>query len=165
MNARTLQTAGHHVQRYGLVLFLVGLGLFKFTEVEAEAIRPLVAHSPLLGWLYHLGSVGTVSALIGVSEIAIGLLIAARPVSATASAAGSLLAIGMFLTTLSFLFSTPGAWVFVHGFPVPSETGGFIVKDVFLLGAALATAGEALGDSSRTHAVAARGQFSTEGAS
>jgi uncharacterized membrane protein YkgB len=50
----------------------------------------------------------------------------------------------MFLTTLSFLATTPGAWAIVEGFIVPAGAGGFLIKDIFLLGAALWTAGEAL---------------------
>jgi uncharacterized membrane protein YkgB len=50
------------------------------------------------------------------------------------------------LTTLSFLLTTPGIWLSVPGFPlpVPNEMGCFIVKDVFLLGASLWSAAEAL---------------------
>jgi reactive chlorine resistance protein C len=52
----------------------------------------------------------------------------------------------MFATTLSFLFSTPGVWVAVPGFPlpVPNGIGAFLVKDLFLLGAALWSAAESL---------------------
>lgn len=60
---------------------------------------------------------------------------------------GVLAACAIFLTTLSFLVSTPGVWVWAEGVPVPvpSEAAGFLVKDVFLLGGAALTAGEALG--------------------
>ena len=52
----------------------------------------------------------------------------------------------MFATTLSFLVTTPGVWVSVPGFPlpVPNEIGAFLVKDLFLLGAALWSGAEAL---------------------
>jgi uncharacterized membrane protein YkgB len=39
----------------------------------------------------------------------------------------------------------PGLWQQVEGFPAPSEAAAFILKDVFLLGAAIWTAAEALG--------------------
>ena len=78
------------------------------------------------------------------SGLSVTDLIAARPFSAKLSAVGSALAVGMFLTTLSFLVTTPGAWAHVDGFVVPGEAGAFIIKDVFLLGAALWTASEAL---------------------
>jgi len=40
--------------------------------------------------------------------------------------------------------TTPGAWAQVDGFLVPSESGAFLVKDLFLLGAALWAASEAM---------------------
>ncbi len=84
--------------------------------------------------------------MVGATELAVAALIAARRWLPGASAVGSLLAVGMFAVTLSFLFSTPGAWESPPDFPVPvpSASGGFLIKDIFLLGAALWTAGEAL---------------------
>lgn len=132
--------------RYGLVLILLYFGAFKFTQVEAEAIEPLVRHSPLLGWGYGVASVREVSALIGVSEIATALLIALRAWSTRACVLGSLAGVVTFLVTISFLFTTPGTWLSVPGFalPIPNELGAFVLKDVFLLGAALFSAAEAL---------------------
>jgi uncharacterized membrane protein YkgB len=52
--------------------------------------------------------------------------------------------------TLSFLLSTPGLWQWVEGFPAPSAAAAFLLKDVFLLGAAIITAGEALDAKQRT---------------
>jgi uncharacterized membrane protein YkgB len=135
-----------HVLRGGLVGILLWLGTFKFTAVEAEAIQPLVANSPLMSWLYAVLSVQGASNLIGASELAIAALLVARPFSAHACAVGSLAAVAMFATTLSFLATTPGLWGFVAGYPLPvlNGTGFFLAKDVFLLGAALASAAEAL---------------------
>jgi reactive chlorine resistance protein C len=130
--------------RYGLVAVLVWFGAFKFTPAEAEAIRPLIANSPLLSWLYSVGSVAAASRLIGITELLIAGLIALRPLAPRWSALGSLAAAAMFAITLSFLASTPGIWVHVDGFIVPNETGAFLIKDFFLLGAALWTASEAL---------------------
>src|SRR5918996_4384114 len=103
-----LQTIGKHVTRYGLVVVLLWIGGMKFTAYEAEGIKPLVANSPLMGWVYGVMSVTAFSALLGVIEIALGVLIALRPVWPAGSAAGSVLAAGMFVTTLSFLVTTPG---------------------------------------------------------
>jgi uncharacterized membrane protein YkgB len=139
-----LQFIGMHVTRYGLVLVLLWIGGMKFTAYEAEGIRPLVANSPLMGWVYNLMSVTAFSSLLGVVEIAIGLLIALRPVWPAGSALGSGLAVGMFLTTLSFLVTTPGWEPSLGGFPaVSAMPGQFVLKDIVLLGAALWTAGEA----------------------
>ncbi|WP_437834518.1 DUF417 family protein [Sorangium sp. So ce1153] len=131
--------------RYGLILILVFYGAFKFTEAEARAIEPLIAPSPLLGWTYAFMGVQAVSSVIGVTELLIASLIALRPWSASACAIGSLAAVPTFVMTLSFLFTTPGIWVDVPGFAlrVPNELGAFVLKDVFLLGAALLSAAEA----------------------
>ena len=140
-----LEALGIGVLRYSLVGILVYFGLFKFTPTEARAIQPLVEHSPLMSWLYAFLSVDAVSRLIGVTELAIAGLILTRPWSSRLSAIGSIAAVGMFTFTLSFLLTTPGMWEWVDGFPAPSGAAGFLLKDVFLLGAALVTAGEALG--------------------
>lgn len=140
-----LRVIGTHVTRYGLALVLLWIGGMKFTSYEAEGIRPMVENSPLMGWVYGVMSVTAFSALLGVVEIAIGLLIAARPVWPTGSALGSGMAIGMFLTTLSFVVTTPGWEPSLGGFPALSAMPGqFVLKDIVLLGASLWTAGEAL---------------------
>jgi uncharacterized membrane protein YkgB len=98
-----------------------------------------------MGWAYRFMSVGSFAALLGVVEIAVGLLIALRPAWPLGSAVGSGLAAGMFLTTTSFLLTTPGWEPSLGGFPALSAMPGqFVLKDVVLLGAALFTAGEAL---------------------
>jgi uncharacterized membrane protein YkgB len=141
-----LTSIGTHVLRYGLVVVLVWIGAMKFTAYEAEGIKPLVANSPLMGWVYGVVSVGQFSAFLGVVEIATGVLIALRPVWPVGSAVGSVLAVGTFLTTLTFLVTTPGWEPSLGGFPALSAMPGqFVLKDVVLLGAALYTAGEALG--------------------
>ena len=78
------------------------------TTVAAQGIELLIAHSPLLSWMYGLWAVRQFAAGLGVVEICIAILIALRPWSRKASAIGSAAAVLMFLTTLSFLFSTPG---------------------------------------------------------
>ena len=96
--ATTEGSSVRNVARYGLVIVLLWIGGMKFTAYEAEGIRPLVANSPLMGWVYRVMSVGGFSSLLGVVEVAIGLLIALRPVWPMGSAVGSGLAAGMFLT-------------------------------------------------------------------
>lgn len=143
--AERLESAGRHSLRYGLVLVLLWIGGMKFTAYEAEGIAGLVANSPLMSWAYQLLGTRPFSAAVGIAELFIAVLIAARPYSARLSALGSLLAIGMFLTTLSFMFSTPGVVEPSLGFPILSVVPGqFLLKDVVLLGASIWTAGEAL---------------------
>lgn len=140
-----LDLLGSIVLRYGLVAILIYFGAFKFTAVEAKGIEPLISNSPFMAWMYSVLSVQGVSNLIGVTELVAAALIATRPFAPKAAFFGSLLAVGMFVTTLSFLVTTPGSWGFVEGFPLPVPTaiGGFIMKDWFLLGAALWSAAEA----------------------
>ena len=135
---RRLVAIGRGVLRYGLVALMVLWGGFKFTAIEAEGIRPLVGHSPLLGWLYPLLGVRGTSSLIGVVELIAAVLICTRRWRPALSAVGSLLAAATFVVTLSFLVTTPDV------FSPTNPFGGFLMKDIMLLGAALYTAGEAL---------------------
>jgi uncharacterized membrane protein YkgB len=135
---RRLAGVGRGVLRYGLVALLLLWGGFKFFDFEAEGIRPLVEHSPLLSWLYPLLGVRGAADLIGVVEVSAAILIALRRWRPDLSAIGSLLAAGTFLVTLSFLASTPGVLAPTNPF------GGFLMKDIMFLGAALYTAAEAL---------------------
>jgi len=137
LRVQRLQRAGVAVLRYGLVFLLLLFGAFKFAAFEAEGIQPLVSSSPFMSWLYLVFDVRTVSALLGVFEITTGVLIATRRWLPRLSGFASLAASGMFVITLSFLFTTPGA--LAPGNPA----GGFLMKDILLLGAALMTAGEA----------------------
>lgn len=133
-----LRAIGTGVLRYGLVFLLVLWGGFKFARFEAEGIKPLIENSPFFSWMYAVFSVRAASALIGMFEILIGLLIAARVWMPRASGVASLAAAGLFLVTLSFLFTTPGVLA------PTNPAGGFLMKDILLLGAALFTGAEAL---------------------
>src|SRR5260370_21913666 len=93
-------------------------------------------------WLYRIFSLQTVSNLIGAIEIAVAALIALRPLLAKLSFIGSIGAIITFMLTVSFLFSTPGAFQFSHGFPLLGDAGQFLIKDLDLLGASIWTAAE-----------------------
>jgi uncharacterized membrane protein YkgB len=134
----TIEKAGTAILRYGVAFLLLAIGALKFAEFEAKAIQPLVSNSPLMGWLYSVLSVQGVSNLIGTTEIATALLICTRRFAPAVSAVGSGIAVGIFTTTLSFLFTTPG------GLSPMGPAFGFLVKDVVLLGASVYTAGEAL---------------------
>src|SRR5512141_3096242 len=100
---------GTGVLRYGLVFLLVVIGAAKYFAFEAEGIKPLVEHSPFLSWMLGAFGVQGASDVIGTLEILTGLAIASRPFAPRLSAAGSAAGVITFLTTLSFLFSTPGA--------------------------------------------------------
>jgi uncharacterized membrane protein YkgB len=147
-----VEALGRRLSRYGLVVVVGWIGLMKFTGYEAEGIRPFVVNSPLMSWVYGIMSVQGFSAVLGVVEVAIALLIAARPLSPRAAVGGSALAVGMFLTTLSFLITTPGVWEpSLGGFPALSALPGqFLIKDLALLGISLWSLGEAWHASERS---------------
>lgn len=141
-----LESIGRELARYGLVAVIGWIGFMKFTAYEAEGISLYVTNSPLMSWAYSLMSVRGFSAVLGVVEVATALLIAARPFSPRASTVGGALAVGMFLTTLSFLITTPGVWEpSAGGFPALSgKPGQFLIKDLVLLGVSVWTLGESL---------------------
>ncbi len=148
----TLEVVGRGVLRSALVGTLVWVGALKFAEYEAENIQPMVSTSPLFAWINKRMGARKIARFIGITEIVLGMLIAARPLSPRASALGSLGATAMFITTLSFLRTMPGVLQEDHGFPALSLEGQFLAKDGVLLGAAILIAGESLR--------AARGQHS-----
>ena len=142
---RRLEGAGALLLRYGLVTILLWVGALKFAAYEADEVEMLVTNSPLLSWLSDIFSVRTLAALLGIFEIALALLIAARPRAPRASAIGSLGAVVLFLVTLTFVFTTPGVLQPGYGIPALSPMPGqFLAKDVALLAIAIWTAGEAL---------------------
>src|ERR1700748_2979967 len=149
-----LTRLGHLVSRYGLVVVLAWIGFGKYVKMES---RVLIEHSPLMNWIYDLVSVTTVARGLGTMEIVAALLIALRPVWPRVSAAGSALAVVLFLGTVSFLFTTPGV-VATHaaGLPVLSALPGqFLLKDLVLIGVAIWTLGDSLvAARSRTEAAA-----------
>lgn len=105
-----IETVGIGVLRYGLVFLILLWGTFKFFAFEAQGIQPLVEHSPFLGWLYPLLGVRGTSALLGLFEVPVALLIATRRWLPRVSGYASLAASAMFVVTLSFLTTTPGVF-------------------------------------------------------
>ena len=167
--AARLDRVGVGLTRLGLVVVLCWIGGTKFAAYEAESIVPFVANSPLMSFFYshpapeyqhytnkegdlvpahrqwhesnrtYLFSYG-----LGSVIILIGLLIALHPALPQVAALGSLLLVGMSLTTLSFLVTTPEAWVpalgtAAHGFPFLAGPGRLVIKDAIMLGAAVVT--------------------------
>jgi uncharacterized membrane protein YkgB len=141
----TADTAAGLIARYGLVIVIAWYGGLKFMAYEAQGIAPLVSESPLMSWVYDVFSVSAFAALLGVFELAAAALIAVKPWWPRGSAAGSLLAIALFSATISFLFTTPGVMEASQGgFPALSLTGGFLMKDIALLGISVWTLADAL---------------------
>jgi uncharacterized membrane protein YkgB len=176
-HAAALDRFGMGLLRLGLVIVLFWIGGLKFAKYEAEGIVPLVANSPVMSFFYHYpapeyrahmtkeGELNSASRQwnesngtypfaygLGLVIIFIGVLIALHPLLPQVAAVGSFLLILMACTTLSFLVTTPEAWVPAlgaptHGFPYLSGAGRLVVKDVIMLGAAVVT----LADSAKTY--------------
>ena len=141
----TTMAIGTYGIYFALAVIYFWFGGMKFTHYEAEGLVPLVSNSPFLGWVYDLFSVDLFSSLLGVLEISIGVLIAGRLLSPKLSLIGGALSAGLFFTTLSFMFSTPGAIEPGLGFPaITVAPGQFLLKDIGLLAASLFVAGHSL---------------------
>ncbi len=139
-----MENIGHIVIRYGVVIAVAWIGALKYTNYEEKGIEGLLVNSPLISWAYHLMGLKTLCAVIGTSELIIAALLAVRYFAPKASVLGGIGAIGMFITTLSFLFTTPGT-LMPQGFPFLSgDVGEFLIKDVALLGAAIWMTGDSL---------------------
>jgi reactive chlorine resistance protein C len=145
LNLSTIDAIASVLSRYGLVIVIGWIGALKFANFEAHQIQPLVANSPFMGWLYNFLPVYTFSALLGVVELVAAVLIAIKPLAPRLSIVGSLLAIVLFVSTVSFLFTTPGvAEPAGGGFPALSLTGEFLLKDIPLLGLSFWTLADAI---------------------
>jgi uncharacterized membrane protein YkgB len=140
----TIDTVAGLFARWGLAIVLGWYGGLKFMNYEAQGIQPLVSESPFMSWVYEIFSVYTFSALLGVFEITAAVLIVLKPWWPKVSILGSLLAILLFVSTISFLFTTPGVMVESEGgFPALSLDGGFLMKDIALLGISVWTLADA----------------------
>jgi uncharacterized membrane protein YkgB len=162
----SLEMLGAGISRLGaygifaaLAVIYFWFGGMKFTAYEAEGLVPLVQNSPLLFWMYDIFSVRGFSTFLGFVELTIGLLIAGRILSPALSAIGGFLSTGLFVTTLSFMLSTPGTIEASLGFPAISVAPGqFLLKDVGLLAGSVLVLGQSLA------AMAARSRQSRGGA-
>ncbi|WP_406079195.1 YkgB family protein [Micromonospora sp. NBC_00858] len=143
-SADDLASVGFSVLRSALATNILWIGALKFKQYEVENDEPLVTSSPLFSRFREKLGAQKLNRLIGVTEITVGSLIAAKPFAPKASAIGSFGAAGMFLTTLSFLATAPGTRQEGQGMFSLSQLGQFLLKDTVLLGAALLTAAESL---------------------
>ncbi|MGM6904107.1 reactive chlorine species resistance protein RclC [Escherichia coli] len=152
--------------RLSIAIVFMWIGLLKFVPYEADSITPFVANSPLMSFFYehpedykqHLTHEGEnkpearawqtanntygFSNGLGVVEVIIALLVLANPVNRWLGLLGGLMAFTTPLVTLSFLITTPEAWVPAlgdahHGFPYLSGAGRLVLKDTLMLAGAV----------------------------
>ena len=126
------------VARYALVVVIGWFGAMKFTYYESHGISALVANSPFMSWIYNIMSISGFGRVLGLVELLTAALLALKPWFPKASILGGLLASLLFVSTLSFMITTPGIGEeSAGGFPVLSANGQFLVKDIALLGLSL----------------------------
>lgn len=162
----TLDTFGASLMRLAIGVVFLWIGALKFVPYEADSITPFVANSPFMSFFYehpqeykaHLTHEGELNAEkrawqtanntygfstgLGIVELLIGLLVLSNPISRRTGLLGGALAFGTPLVTLSFLITTPEAWVGAlgdaqHGFPYLSGGGRLVLKDVLMLAGSL----------------------------
>ncbi len=158
---------GFVMLRIAIAVVFLWVGALKFTPEGAEGIVPFVANSPLLSGLYkhpdqyraHLSEPGervastvawhrnngtyAVADCLGAIDVVIGLLFLAGLIFSRLGTIGASLAVLASLVTLSFLLSTPEAWVpppgdRLNGFPYLSDVGRSVLKDAVVLAGSFA---------------------------
>ncbi|WP_341962743.1 reactive chlorine resistance membrane protein RclC [Pseudomonas sp. RC10] len=166
IQATELDKIGVHLIRIGVAIIFIWIGALKFVPYEADSITPFVANSPVMSFFYehpeqyktHLTHEGQLDPVqrqwqtdnhtyafsdgLGTVEILIGLLVLSYAVSRRMGMIGSVLAFLTPLVTLSFLITTPEAWVSNlgdgdFGFPYLSGGGRLVLKDVLMLAGAV----------------------------
>jgi reactive chlorine resistance protein C len=156
---------GLHGMRIAIAIIFLWIGGLKFAPYEADSITPFVANNPVMSLFYkhpdqyarHLTREGELkpterawqtandtygfSRGLGTVELMIGFLTLVGLVSRRWGLAGAALAFLTPFVTLSFLVTTPEAWVPAlgdaqHGFPYLSGGGRLVIKDVALMAGA-----------------------------
>lgn len=154
--------------RFSIVIVFLWIGALKFFDYEADGIVPFVANSPFMSFFYahpdeythYINKEGEVSEKnrhwhisnntygfargLGVFLIVCAVLVASHRIFPFASMVGSILVLLMTIGTLSFLVTTPEAWVpnlgdEQWGVPYLSSRGRLVIKDIVILAGAILT--------------------------
>lgn len=125
--------------RYALAVEFLWFGCMKFTAYEAIGNAPLIAHSPILGWMNTVFGIQGASYMIGAIELTTSAMLLLGSMVPVVSALGAAMSTTTFVVTLTFFASTPGvAEPSAGGFPAISALPGqFLLKDLVLLAASV----------------------------
>ena len=155
------QRIGVAALRISIAIVFLWIGALKFVPYEADSITPFVANSPVMSFYNHpedykahltregelkpadrawetANNTYAFSYGLGTVELTIGFLVLTGLVSVRLGFAGAVLAFLTPFVTLSFLVTTPEAWVAAlgdaqHGFPYLSGAGRLVLKDTVIL--------------------------------
>ncbi|MDE1917221.1 MAG: YkgB family protein [Sphingomonadales bacterium] len=153
---------GIAAMKVAIAIVFLWIGWLKFQPYEADSITVFVANSPFMRFFYehpadyaaHLTKEGVLvpaqrawqianntygfSKGLGTVELIIGALTLSGLLSRRLGLVGAVLAFLTPFVTLSFLVTTPEAWVPAlgdaqHGFPYLSGAGRLVIKDLCIL--------------------------------
>lgn len=162
--------------RISIFIVMAWIGGLKVFQYEADGIVPFVANSPFMSFLYQKKAPeyaqyknpegkmvakniqwhkenGTYifSYLLGATIVTIGTLTLLGIWFSKIGMIGGLLTFGMSLVTLSFLITTPEAYVPnlggdmptpAYGFPYLSGAGRLVIKDIIMMAGGLVAASD-----------------------
>jgi len=122
------------ILRWVMILIFISFGIQKFTPQSAQGVALYISNSPFVSWLSIFGIRGEAD-LLGIIELTTATLLAGGAFIPILSTLGSLMGIGTFAITWSFLFSTPDVvkWSLSTDPIALNLTGGFLFKDIVLL--------------------------------
>lgn len=161
-----LEPFGKTAIRVGMVVIFLWIGMLKFFPYEADGIVPFIGNSPFMSFFYkhpreyvtHVNKEGELIAAnrewhtnnntygfatgLGIFLVIIAILLSLHKLAPLASMIGSMLVFLLTMGTLSFLVTTPEAWVpnagdANWGFPFLSGRGRLVIKDIVILGGSI----------------------------
>jgi len=157
--------------RISIFIVMAWIGGLKAYQYEDDGIVPFVANSPLMSFFYnhpdeykaHKNKEGemvpaniewnkangtyTFAHALGTAIVVFGFMVLLGIWFPKVGLAGGILTFAMSLVTLSFLITTPEAYVPdlgspEHGFPLLSGAGRLVIKDIIMLAGGLVVASD-----------------------
>jgi uncharacterized membrane protein YkgB len=126
----------YHLIRATMVFIFALFGWSKFHVFEAETIKPLIAHGPLIFWLLPAFGVRGAGWFLGTAEWTFGLLLFLGFWNKSLGILGAAGSLFTYASTTTIILFIPDAWApQAGGFPSITMTSGFLFKDIVLFAA------------------------------